>query len=244
MTQSRRAILPGSVLSPPANALAADRQHRAEFQGWFQAAAQGKLDIPRGVERRAQQFRYVFVGGFANERMPGYFSQCARELKASGVPPGSIHFIFPSSHETFDGNSEEVRSQFREVASRGPERLVVIAHSRGACDALAFALQNEAFVRERVHALFLRASGAFGGTGKCGGLPDGARAWRSTIRCPCSFSALAYLLGKFESFLRHKGKHGGLSGLTRTESERFWEGLRKRSTRIAARPSLDRKPIM
>src|SRR5206468_311710 len=84
-------------------------------------------------------FRYVFVGGFASERMTGYFSQCEKELRAFGVPSDAIDSIFPSSHELYEGNSDEVRARFLEIAAKGPEPLVVIAHSRGACDALAFA---------------------------------------------------------------------------------------------------------
>ncbi len=229
MTAARATFLAAFFLLP-ANAVAADLTPAA-FQSWFQAAAQGKLDIPRGVERRAQEFRYVFVGGFANERMPGYFSQCARELKASGIAPGSIHFIFPSSHESFDGNRDEVRSRFLEIASQGNERLVVIAHSRGACDALAFALQNEEFVRDRVQALFL-VQGAFGGTGAADYLMGEGMAIDNQM--PLRLRALAYLLGKFEAYLLNRGKHGGLAGLTRTESERFWDELRASHASAAA----------
>jgi pimeloyl-ACP methyl ester carboxylesterase len=194
-----------------------------EFQGWVRDAARGELRIPRAVERRAQQFRYVFVGGFANERMPGYFSQCRKELLAHGVATGSVHFIFPSSHELFDGNSGAVRSKFLEFAAKGPERLVVIAHSRGACDALAFALRNESFVRDRVEALFL-VQGAFGGTGAADNLMGEGPPMDH--RMPLRLRAIAYLLGKLEAFLLHRGKHGGLTELTRAQSERFWQRMR------------------
>jgi len=217
-----RAIALGTVLLLQTRAVAADLTP-AQFQGWFHAAARGKLHIPGAVERRARQFRYVFVGGFASERMPGYFSQSAKELRAHGVPPGSIHFIFPSSHETFDGNSDGVRSQFLEVASRGPERLVVIAHSRGACDALAFALRDGSFARDRVEALFL-VQGAFGGSGAADYLMGEGLAMDR--RMPARLRAFAFLLGRFEAFLMHKGRHGGLAGLTRAESERFWRQIR------------------
>src|SRR5262245_55886677 len=149
-----RAITLGALLLLQTRA-AAVGPTPAEFRGWFRAAAQGRLSLPGAVERRARQFRYVLVGGFANERMPGYFPQCGKELRARGVAPGSIHFIFPSSHKTLDGNSHDVRARLLDLVSRGSERLVVIAHSRGACDALAFALRNGSFVRDHVEALFL-----------------------------------------------------------------------------------------
>lgn len=216
--KAARAIVMGGFVLFQAQAVAAECTPDA-FQGWFHASARGKLRVPAAVERRAKQFRYVFVGGFASERMPGYFAQSEKELVAHGVAPESIHRIFPSSRQTFDGNRDEVRSRFREVASRGPERLVVIAHSRGAGDALAFALRNEPFVRDRVEALFL-VQGAFGGTGAADYLMgEGLLMDR---RMPARLRMLAYLLGRFETLLMHKGKHGGLSGMTRAESERFW----------------------
>ena len=216
-----RAIILGAFLLAQTRATAADCTP-AQFQEWFHAAAQGRLRTPGSVERRAQRLRYVFVGGFANERMPGYFSQCAKELRAHGIPPGSIHFIFPSSHESFEGNSDKVRLQFQEVASLGPERLVVIAHSRGACDTLAFALRNEPFVRDHVRALFL-VQGVFGGTGAADYLSG--KGVLMDRRMPVGLRVLASLVGKYESFLLHRGKHGGLAGLTRSESERFWGQL-------------------
>src|SRR5262249_18517170 len=102
------------------------------FEGWFRSAVDGDLDVPEVVTRKARTFRYAFVTGFRNERMPGYFSQNMAELKALGVPHRQIHVINPSSSQTSEANLEDVRSGFLEIAGEGPERLVVIAHSRGA----------------------------------------------------------------------------------------------------------------
>ena len=57
-----------------------------------------------------------------------------------------------------------VRDKILGFAGDRPERLILIAHSRGACDALTFALREPGFVRDRVEALLL-IQGAFGGTG-------------------------------------------------------------------------------
>ena len=116
-----------------------------EFEEWFQAASKGDLEIPDAVSRKGKSFRYVFVGGFRNERIPGYFVQNMAELRALGVNRGRIHVISPSSSRDSEANAEDVKSSFLEIAARGPEKLVVIAHSRGACDALAFA--RKCFVR-------------------------------------------------------------------------------------------------
>ena len=136
----------------------------AEFRSHFDAARNGKLSICDEVLEEARRYRYVFVGGFHSERLPGYFAQNAKELRARGVPKKAIHFIYPSSGETVDGNAKMVRASFEDIACQGDEKLVVIAHSRGSCDALAFALQNPEFVKKHVHSLFL-IQGAFGGTG-------------------------------------------------------------------------------
>jgi hypothetical protein len=130
-----------------------------EFQAWFEHARDGRLSISKEVEQTARRFRYVFVAGFQNERMPGYFGQNAQELRARGVPKRLIHTITPGSDETVQGNAEAVRVKFVEIASRGPEELVIVAHSRGACDALLFALQNPEFVSDRVRAMWARSRG-------------------------------------------------------------------------------------
>ena len=135
-----------------------------DFQSWFRSSVEGDLEVPESVARKARGFRYVFVTGFRNERMPGYFARSTAELKAIGVPARQVHVINPSSSQTSEANLQEVRSRFFEVAGEGPERLVVIAHSRGACDALAFALGDASFVRDRVEAMFL-IQGPFGGSG-------------------------------------------------------------------------------
>ena len=87
--------------------------------------------------------------------MPGYFAQNVAALRALGVPPAAIHEIRPSSHASFAANLEVSRAGFLDAAAAGPEPLVVVTHSRGACEALAFALREPDFVRDRVAALFL-----------------------------------------------------------------------------------------
>ena len=134
-----------------------------DFRAYFDAARAGKLTIPDEALEEARRYRYVFVGGFHNERLPGYFAQNARELRAQGVPKDAVHFIFPSSHHSVAGNARVVREQIEEIAGAGPEKLVVIAHSRGSCDTMAFALQNPEFDAEHIHAMFL-IHGPFGGT--------------------------------------------------------------------------------
>jgi pimeloyl-ACP methyl ester carboxylesterase len=190
-----------------------------EFRTWFDSARQGQLTIPTEVRRNSCRFRYVFVAGFANERMWGYFSENAKELRALGVSRRNIHVIYPSSHKGIDENGEQVRREMLAVAQKGPEPLVVIAHSRGACDTLAFALRNPEFVADRVEALFL-IQGPFGGTA----LADYVHGKGPSMdrRLPAQHRVFVSLLGRFERLLERQGWHNGLPDLTRQESRRYW----------------------
>jgi pimeloyl-ACP methyl ester carboxylesterase len=96
---------------------------------------------------------------------------------------------------------------------------VVVAHSRGACDALAFALSEPEFVRDRVEALFL-LQGPFGGTA----LADYVKGHGPSMdgRMPFRFRITAGLIGRIERIVLRRGGHGGLADLTREESRRFW----------------------
>jgi pimeloyl-ACP methyl ester carboxylesterase len=199
----------------------------AEFRASFDAASAGRLSIPVEAAREAGRYRYVFVGGFHNEGFPGYFTQNAKELRANGVPKKAIHFIYPSSRETVDGNAEAVRTEFEEIASQGPEKLVVIAHSRGSCDVLAFALQNPDFVALHFHSLFL-IQGPFGGTPIADYVVGEGPAMDN--RMPLGHRIVAHVLANAEGYLLNHGKHGGLTALTRSASEEFWQDLLKESS--------------
>jgi pimeloyl-ACP methyl ester carboxylesterase len=199
----------------------------AEFQAWFDKARAGQLTIPKEVERSARRYRYVFVAGFQNERMPGYFGQNARELRARGVPKRLIHFVTPDSNETVAGNAETVRSQLHEIAGKGPEEVVIIAHSRGACDALAFALENQDFLSDRVRAMFL-LQGPFGGTGVADYLVGDGPALDG--RMPWGTRVIVKALAALEGYALKQGKHGGLPAMATQSSEEFWEQLLREHT--------------
>jgi pimeloyl-ACP methyl ester carboxylesterase len=207
-------------LSPPDQAATTPVISPTAFRAWFDAALGGRLSIPAEVSRTVRCYRYVFVAGFLNEGMSGYFAQNAKALRAKGVPRRAIHFIYPSSHKTVAENADAVRAEFLGIARQGPEKLVVIGHSRGACDALAFALGNPEFVADHIQALFL-LQGPFGGTGVADyvageGPPiDSQMPWRHRV--------VAQVLGRLEAFLLHRGKHGGLKALTQRSSEEYWK---------------------
>jgi pimeloyl-ACP methyl ester carboxylesterase len=189
------------------------------FRSWFEAAYYGELELPKAVVRRARTYRYVFVAGFHNEKLGDYFARNVAALKAHGIPTDAIHEIDPSSHRRFEENVAAIWEAFRSIAAEGPEPLVVIAHSRGACDALAFALRHPQFVRDRVAYLFL-IQGPFGGSAAADyvlgqGEPiDG--------RIPPRPRALGRMMGRIERNALRRGRHEGLMDLTHDAAEAFW----------------------
>ena len=191
----------------------------AEFRAWYDASNRDELTVPRGVAARAREFRYVFVGGFRGEGMRDQFSRNARDLRARGLAKRAIHIVAPSSHKTVEENAVALRGEFAEIANRGPERIVVIAHSRGACDALAFALENPEFVEARIEAIFL-VQGPFGGSGLAdfvmGDGPPIDRALRVVPR------TIARMIGGFERWMMRRGRHGGLASMTSERSRDYW----------------------
>ncbi len=207
---------------PPVQAETASSVTPEQFRTWFDAARQGRLEIPDEVGRNARSYRYVFIGGLFNEQMPGYFQQNVKELRARGVPQTSIHLVKPDSQQTVDGNARSVRTELRAIAAQGPERLVLIGHSRGACDALAFALQNPKFVKEHIRALFL-IQGPFGGTP----VADYVNGEGTPMdrQMPAGYRVMGQAIGRLESGLLGDDKHEAIASLNRKDSDSFWNDL-------------------
>ena len=203
-------LLGGAAEPPPVTA--------GEFQGWFEDGLPGRLRIP-GPVAGEQALPLRVRGRLPIGRTPGYFTQNAKELRAIGVPRRSIHFLYPDSHKTVEENRETVRDEILRIAGDRPERLVIIAHSRGACDALTFALHEPEFVRVRVEALFL-IQAAFGGTGLADYVLGEGKPMDDQMARGHRF--LARGIGGFVRYLLKHGKQGGLTGLTREASRAYW----------------------
>ncbi len=189
------------------------------FDRWFASGVAGTLDVPASVAGRAAGFRYVFVGGFRNERMPGYFAGNMAELKRLGVERRRMHVILPSSKQTTSENAREVRDRFLAIAEEGPERLVVVAHSRGACDALAFALENPAFARDRVEAFYL-IQGPFGGSGLASYLGGSGEPIDRRMRWPQR--TVAHLAKTLARLVPGRRKREVVDSMTPEASAAFW----------------------
>lgn len=152
------ALFAAAPAAPPRPAIAAH-----DFEVWYRDACTGRLEVPRPVAARAGSYRYVFVGGYRNESIRGYFRDNIAELVRQGIPADRIEVVDPSSEDDDATASAHVGERLAAIAGRGPERLVVIGHSRGACLAMAAALADPSLTDRRVAALFL-IQGPFGGS--------------------------------------------------------------------------------
>ena len=105
-----------------------------QFTEWYRthlSAVPGGLRIPDAVATKARHYHYVFIAGFLNEAVPGYFTNNISELWALGVPAGNIHTIYPASGKSVEDNSELIREQVKDCLGEGAEKIVIIGHSRG-----------------------------------------------------------------------------------------------------------------
>ena len=191
-----------------------------DFRTWFDAARRGRLEIPHQTAQNARRYRYVFIGGLHVGVMPGYLAQNIKELRARGVTHRAVHVVDPSSSHTVSENAAAIRAKLIELAALGPEKLVIIAHSRGACDALAFAIENPAFIADRVHALFL-IQGPFGGSGVADYVAgDGPAIDREM---PPVYRLAGRLVGRLAVSLMKQSKHQAITSLGRKPSHDYWE---------------------
>jgi pimeloyl-ACP methyl ester carboxylesterase len=105
------------------------------------------------------------------------------------------------------------------IAALGPEQLVLIGHSRGACDALAFALRNPEFVKQRIRALFL-IQGPFGGTAVADFVAGEGQPMDR--RMPAGYRLMGRVVGGLEPRVLEDNTHQAIASLNRKDSEGFW----------------------
>lgn len=186
------------------------------FVNAFNEYYAGQRPLPR-----AGNEHYVFVAGFLNEGIPGYFGENIRELKKLGVPAARISVVKPKSGKTFEENSTILKRGLIEILKEKTDRAVIFAHSRGAIDALAFALQNPDYIRDQVTAIFL-VQGAFGGSGIADYIRGTGHALDDSM--PQPYRTFFYLTGRTEKLLDPCIERG-LTALTREKAREFWKAL-------------------
>lgn len=80
---------------------------------------------------------FVFVGGYRSEKIPGYFEENARLLRAAGA---RVSIILPKSESPVLENAERVRRELLRLG--GP--LTIVAHSKGGLEVFHALVRNAA----------------------------------------------------------------------------------------------------
>lgn len=160
--RSPEAVAAGDKAAPPGPV---GRPAGPTFAAFFERQLTAPQPLPAEVLEAARRYRYVFVAGFLNEGFkPGYFNENREALAEAGVVAGAIHVVFPHSADAVEETAARLGHEIPDLAAQGPEKLVLVGHSKGGAELLAFALGNPTFVRERVAAIFL-VQAAIGGSG-------------------------------------------------------------------------------
>ena len=162
--------------------------------------------------------RYVFVAGFLNESIPFYFTDNQKSLQANGIAEDRIHRIYPPSNQRIIAGSDFVKDRMDVLLAKDERELVLIGHSKGAVEALLYAIRNSEVIKERVRAVIL-IQGAFRGSAVADYLanqstviPDNRMPWHARL------SFLAY---KYMSYIIHPFVIRGLSSLLTSRTEKI-----------------------
>lgn len=102
-----------------------------------------------------QSYEYVFVAGFLNEGLLGYFKDNKDLLEEVGISKQQIHVLKPSSQEGVIKNALNLSKQLTTIYKKSNRRLVIIAHSKGALETLALAVSQPKLIDTAVHKIFL-----------------------------------------------------------------------------------------
>ncbi len=111
-----------------------------------------------------KKFEYVFIAGFLNEGLLGYFKDNKKALLVNGVPKKQIHIINPSSNKGLSQNIPLILKKLKEIRNLKKKKLIIIAHSKGAAETLGLAMLHSDFIENNVHKIYL-VQGALKGSG-------------------------------------------------------------------------------
>ena len=202
------------LLSLPSFALAGSAEFHALMASYHQSPQ------PQ-LSSSVRNYEYVFVAGFLNEGLMGYFKDNKNLLEEVGVPHGQIHVLAPSSLKGVTENATKLSTQLREIHSRSGRKLIVIAHSKGALETLAVAVMEPSLIEQAVEKLFLVQGALKGsavadyisGVGPAAGkeMPFKERAW-------------FYITGRTAKLL-DPIINQGLGALTHEYTVRLWGSL-------------------
>ncbi len=173
-----------------------------------------KSSLKEDIKSRAAQYHYVFIPGFLNEGMPSYFGDNITALQSVGIKNDSITVLSSSSLTAPLENVHSLQQQIKQLPDS--KKLVMIGHSKGAVEALLFAMDNPSFVQKRVQAFFL-VQGAFLGSPIADYLAGKGRAVDGRI----PFLSRVFFYGA-NFFLSRLIVTNGLLALTSHNISEFW----------------------
>jgi len=199
-----------------------ERPQRPSFAAFFERQVAAPRPLPQHVLEAARRYRYVFVAGFLNEAFrAGYFNENRDALLEAGVGTDAIHVVFPRSADAVAETAERLRQEIPALAAAGAQKLILVGHSKGAAEVLAFALGNPAFVRARVEAIFL-VQGAIGGSGVADYITDAGHPLDDEMPGP---ARVAFAVAARGGKLLDGHLDRGFQSLTHREAAALWARL-------------------
>lgn len=189
----------------------------------------------RNVNQLAQvgslpQFEYVFVAGFLNEGLVGYFAENIAALQRAGIPRDRIHVLKPSSGRGVLANLPSLTRDLQRIYQSSGRQLVIIAHSKGALETLALVVSHSKLFLTAVKRVYL-VQGALGGSGVAdyisGSGPEADR------RMPLTEWLWFKAMGRSAKLL-DRVINKGIAALTHSNSRKLWNDLLKKHGRPSA----------
>ena len=141
-----RWLFVGAVLFlsiPTFSLYAGDGDERAQkVLGDIAKFGQPGENLPADVAANAKTLQFLFVKGFGQERYPEYFDKNIEALEGQGVPADHFHKFGPDSQDSIHRNSFRVEKEILSLIRSHPDqKLVVVAHSKGAAETLVAILR-------------------------------------------------------------------------------------------------------
>ena len=165
------------------------------------------LSVEPGSALAALRDRHVlFVGGFLNEAIPGYFTDALRVTRQELGAVASV--LFPSSGSAVSDDADAIKEAVLARFSGTRKPVVLVGHSKGGAGVLLCALRNPELVLERKIDCVISIQGAIRG---------------SPVADAVAFTGSSSFLP-----FRMRGLESLTTGEAREVFEREVEGLRER----------------
>lgn len=134
------------------------KKNSGDFFKVFSKLQNPKTAVPEGALHRDLNLKYVFVTGLGGDYVPGYYAFQIDQLKKLGVPARNLHVIRPASRRAAETNWPTLMAEINKIQGR----VVVVAHSKGANESFAMAVQRPELFDDKIQAMYLMQAGYFG----------------------------------------------------------------------------------